>query len=240
MNLKQRAVLLLSGLTLSGSLYASGLPVIDAASIQQAILTLNQLKEEYQQLQREYESITGSRGYADILANGLGIDISFKNLEELANFDFAGQLEDVMRDGVTKLSSDGRAVFNRYDLGALCDGYKATHQQHCLIEQATKAERFAMYETNITNIKQAQENIKDIRAAINTTDDPKAIAELQARIGVEQAFLESAVTSLEVVQRQQQLQEAILNEKKDALTRSMFKVENNSNYSSVTDGSIFR
>lgn len=240
MKLPVRFMSLYGGLVLAGTVAASGLPVIDAASIEQAILTLDQLKEEYKQLQKEYESMTGSRGYGDLFDNGLGLDLSFANLDKLANFDFAGQLEKVMDNGVASLSADGKKIFDRYALDKLCTDFGPDLKNHCLKQQAVKAERYAAYTTNLDNIKQAQSNIDSMRRDIKNTDDPKSIAELQARIAVEQAYLDSAVSALEVLQRQQQVQQQIMNDQQDALTRSMFKVENNPSYESMIDGSVFR
>lgn len=240
MRLKIKVLSFCCGCLMAGSAAAAGLPVIDAASIEQAILTLNQLKEEYKQLEREYESMTGSRGYGDLLTNGLGVDLSLDNLEKLANFDFAGQLERVMNNGISALSADGKRIFDRYGMEDLCKDYGTTFKAQCLRQQAVKAERYAAYATNLDNIKEAQSNIKELRTAINRTDDPKSIAELQGRIAIEQAFLDSSAASLEVLQRQQQLQQQIMIEQQDALTRSMFKVENNPSYHSMMDGSVFR
>lgn len=240
MKLKTKLLSLCCGCFMAGGAWASGLPVIDAASIEQAILTLNQLKEEYKQLEREYESMTGSRGYGDLFDNGLGIDLSLDNLEKLSNFDFASQLEQVMNNGVNALSADGKRIFDRYAMDTLCKDYGTTFKDQCLKQQAVKAEMYAAYETNLDNIKEAQANIKDLRSAIRRTDDPKSIAELQGRIAIEQAFLDSSASSLEVLQRQQQLQQQIMADKQDALTRSLFKVENNASYHSMMDGSVFR
>lgn len=228
------------GCCVAGSVTAAGLPVIDAASIEQAILTLEQLKQEYKQLEKEYESMTGSRGYGDLFENGMGIDLSLDNLEDLANFDFAGQLEKVMNNGVSALSSDGKRVFDRYALDTICQAYGNTFKEQCMKRQAVKAERYAAYASNLDNIKEAQANIKELRAAIRSTDDPKSIAELQGRIAIEQAFLDSSTVALGVLQRQQQLQLQIMADKRDAVTRSLFKVENNPAYQQMIDGSVFR
>lgn len=152
---------------------------------------LNQLKQQYQQMQQQYQSITGSRGMGTIMNNPA--------LRSYLPDNWKGVYDSVKSGGYSGLSGTGQSVYNANKIYDSC-GYMTTTDQRIACEaRAVKPSQdkgFAMdaYDTANSRINQ----IDQLMEQINQTHDPKDIAELQARIGAEQANIQNEQTKLQL------------------------------------------
>lgn len=194
--------LALASALLSGATAArAGIPVIDVASLAQAIQEvlqsieeisnqvrqIGQLEAQYQQLQSQYKAITGTRNLGAILDNA--------QLRNYLPADAGDVMRNVQANGYSSLSGsakalrDARMVYNCLDLdGADRSRCQATlsapYQQKAFMSDAMAA----------AGGRIAQ--IQGLMGQINATQDQKAINEIQARIEAENAMLQHQATQI--------------------------------------------
>lgn len=175
----------------SGSQAYAGIPVIDAASLAQQVQQVASWVQQYQQmtqqiqaLQQQIASVTGGRGMSALLNSptyqqarrtlppdaqqvlGLANGGSYGNLASSINS--IKQATTTLTNGnfSTKLAADQWAA----------DLNRAASNKALSMEAYNSAQ-------------QRLSNLEDLISQISTTQDPKAIAELQARINVEQGLV---------------------------------------------------
>ncbi|WP_251451611.1 type IV secretion system protein [Parasutterella muris] len=202
------AAVLSAGLT-SGA-FASGIPTVDAAAIAQMVQQLTQLQQMYSQLQAQYNTavsqlnaITGNRG--------LGMIHYDSKLRNLIPLDAQLRLNAIVR-GTGSLSSLGKEVFDRLNLGQACENYTGEVKENCLKSQSFVAEQQAILEETQKTVTQRLEKVELLMQQINSATDAKAIADLSARIQAEQVALSSSKLAAEFQQAQMNQQAEIVKE----------------------------
>jgi type IV secretion system protein VirB5 len=182
----------------SGSARAQGIPVIDVANLVQAIqqvidgiTQVNNQVQQIAQLQSQLNSINGVRNLGDIFNNPL--------LKNYVPAEAYTQLNAVNSSGYSGLSATARAlrdagmVYNCMDLvgGArtLCQASLAQPYQHKgLLQDAMKSAAGRLAQ------------IQSLMGQINATTDQKAVQEIQARIGAENALLAHEMSQVQMLQ----------------------------------------
>ena len=71
-----------------------------------------------------------------------------------------------------------------------------------------------------------QDNINTLLSKINTSTDPKAIQDLQARIGAEQALVSNESTKLQMVSQLSRSEEKLVDEKRKQMNRDILNPAN--------------
>lgn len=131
----------------------------------------------FNQVKSGVDAITGVRGFGDLFNNPL--------LKAVVPADLSKTLADLNVSG--KLSGNAVSIRNAtkiYDCEDLT-GEGARIACQALLSQNAQAQ--AVQQDTMALLEQRTAQIDELRAKINTTQDPKAIAELQARIAVEEA-----------------------------------------------------
>jgi len=177
---------------------AQGIPVMDIANLIQTILqVLNDVTEisnqvqQIQQLQSQVDSINGIRNLGQVFNNPM-----LKNYVPAEAYTY---LNAVNTSGYSGLNTTARAlrdagmVYNCMDLagGARTD-CQATlaqpYQQKGLLQDAMRSASGRLSQIN------------SLMDQINGTSDQKAIQEIQARIGAENALLAHEVSQVQMLQ----------------------------------------
>ena len=189
--------------------FASGIPTVDAAAIAQMVQQLTQLQQMYSQLQAQYNTavsqlnaITGNRG--------LGMIHYDSKLRNLIPLDAQLRLNSIVRGRA--LSSLGKEVFDRLNLGQACENYTGEVKENCLKSQSFVAEQQAILEETQKTVTQRLEKVELLMQQINSATDAKAIADLSARIQAEQVALSSSKLAAEFQQAQMNQQAEIVKE----------------------------
>lgn len=172
------------------SAHAQGIPVIDAAGLAQAVQTVTQLQQQLEQAKQLYASMNGARGLGSILNN-----------PQLRNYlpeNWQGVYDAVKSGGYNGLTSTAKVVRDANKIYDNCANQMGSTQTICY-RQAAQA---AQYKDFIGNALEASgkrlAQIEGLMGQINATGDAKAIAELQARIGVEQANIQNETTKMQL------------------------------------------
>jgi len=180
------------GLFGGGQAFA-GIPVIDAANLAQAIQQVTAWAQQYQQmtqqitqLQQQIESVTGSRGFSSVLNSPAFqqarrmLPQDAQTLLNLANGGSYGNLASSINSIKQATSTLSAANFSD-QLGA----------DRWMADLNRAASNKALSQQAYDSAQQRLSNLEDLMQQISTTQDPKAIGELQARINVEQGLIQN-------------------------------------------------
>lgn len=202
---------------------ASGIPVIDvakiandtanqAANIAKYIQMIDQYKMQIEQMRSQYESLTGSRGLGSLLNN-----------PQFANYlpnDWQNVYRQVNNGGYRGLTGSARALIDAAGLAGACEMVEDTRRNSCEAGIAKTAQDKANVMDAFDAASQRWDQIQGLIGQINSTTDPKAIAELQARINGEQAAIANEHTKLQMFQMLAQAEEKLIQEQRRAATRA--------------------
>ena len=206
---KQLIGILIAAAAFLAPLHANaGIPVIDFAAIANLMQQLmawqqqlqgmqkqyDQLKQSKDQLQQTYNSMTGSRGMDQLLPTSeLARNYLPSSYSELMNTvngasaNYAGlssQVQSIMK---------ANSVLSGTQMEAL------SPEMRQVVEQGRQASAMlnGMTQSAYQNTSQRFSALQQLISRIGTAMDPKAIADLQARIQAEQAMLTNEQTKLQ-------------------------------------------
>ena len=178
------------------------IPVTDGASIGQQIaaqvetiakwkLQYDQMMSQIEQAKQQYESLTGSRG--------LGTIMNDPAMRDYLPGDWQAVYDSVRSGGYSGLTGTGKSVCNANKSYDACAHFTIAQQRTSCEAQAVKGAQDKGFALDAYNAAKSRINqIDQLMQKINQTQDPKAIAELQARIGAEQANIQNEQTKLQM------------------------------------------
>jgi len=190
-------VIALAAMFAAGTSQAQGIPVIDIANliqtIQQVMNDITKIEnqvEQIRQLQSQVASINGVRNLGNVFNSA-----ALKNYVPANAFTV---VNDVSASGYGGLTATGKAlrdagmVYNCLDLaGAARTSCQATlaqpYQQKGLLQDAMRAASGRLAQIN------------SLMGQINATGDQKAVLEIQARIGAENAMLAHEMSQVQML-----------------------------------------
>lgn len=186
---------------------AQGIPVIDIANLIQTILqVLNDVTEianqvqQIKHLQDQVKSMNGLRNMGTVL-----------NSAALHNYVPAQAytvLNAVSGSGYSALSATAKAlrdasmVYNCLDLSGRARG-------SCQAELAQPYQHKGMLQDAMRSAANRLDQIRDLMQQVNATGDQKAVLEVQARIGAENAMLAHEVSQIQMLQAMADSEERI-------------------------------
>ena len=188
-------------LVVAGSAHA-GIPTFDAAAVAQAIMQVQSWAQQYQQMvtqirnmETQISNVTGSRGFSSLL-NGPLYEQARRYLPadsqalvdamRSANFGTLNSSLESVKRGAVSLSG---SQFKSSTAGTQFDqDMNRAAMAHVSSQEAYKA---AM---------QRLQGLEYMTGQISATNDPKAIAELQARIATEQSMIQNETAKLQSLQ----------------------------------------
>ena len=223
-----RTLALAAGLAFGSSAHA-GIPVIDGANLAQSIQQvlawaqqyqqmaeqIQQAQQQLQQLETTYQSMTGSRGLGSLLANpGLPqyLPDEWKTVYQTA----AGGGYSGISGALSQILADEQLV------GSVAAIEQQIMQRSREAAATDKAVGLRAYDGAKARLTQ----IEALMGQINGTSDPKAIAELQARIGAEQAAINNEATKLQMIAMLQQAEQRLIDEQRTQLNRRILSSSN--------------
>lgn len=195
-----RVLILVTGLFSGGQAFA-GIPVIDASNLAQQIQQVaswvqqyQQMTQQIQQLQQQIESITGSRGFSAALNSATFqqarrmLPQDAQTLLNLANGGSYGNLASSI-NSIKQASSTLTAANFGTQLAA----------DQWMADLNRAASNKALSQEAYNTAQQRLFNLEDLMAQISSTQDPKAIAELQGRIQVEQGLIQNEQAKIQAM-----------------------------------------
>jgi type IV secretion system protein VirB5 len=179
----------LVGVAVSSVTHAQGIPVFDAQNVAQAIATVTQLEQEVQQEIQIYQSTVGSRGFGALLTNSVTANSLPSNWQDVYTA--------VQHGGYAGLTGSAQALRSASEIYN-CGDQTGIDQQVCqrALNKPFQDKAFGQqaYQTELQELNQ----IQSLMRQIDVTQDPKGIAELQARIQTETAAVGDEMTKLQL------------------------------------------
>lgn len=187
-----RILALVTGLFSGGQAFA-GIPVIDGANLAQAIQQVmawaqqyQQMTQQIQQLQQQIESVTGSRGFSSVLNSP-----AFQQARRMLPEDAQTLLNLGNGGSYGNLASSINSIKQATSMLTASDFGSQSAADQWLADLNRAASNKALSQEAYNSAQQRLSNLEDLLQQISTTQDPKAIAELQARINVEQGLIQN-------------------------------------------------
>lgn len=191
----------LAGLCMALALWASpqkahaGVPVIDVANLLQAVMDvanaieqLAEMKAQYDQLvkqldqaKKQYDSLTGIRNLGDALNNPM--------FQHYLPKEATNAIKLVNGGGYKNLTASAKALRDAAKVYG-CEEEEGPAQARCQRELNLPYQYQAYYQDADDKAKQRVDQINELMELASSTEDPKAIAEVQARIAGEIALLQ--------------------------------------------------
>lgn len=185
------------------------IPVTDATAIERAWAghveqitkwadQLNAMKQQYDQLQRQYDSITGSRGMGELMSNAT---------RQFLPDDFTQSYQKLVSLGQGGASSEARQIYDAIkQMG--CTNYQDLQaRRSCEAQAYAEPENAAYIGDALSFAQERAQQLQQLLSQVNVASDMKAVADLGNRIAAEQAMLqnEQTLVNLALAQRQSQL-----------------------------------
>lgn len=172
---------------LSTEAQAQGIPVIDASTLAQAIMTVQQLKQEYSTISDQYNSLTGNRGLGQIFDN--------PSLRNYLPDDWQSVYDSVNRGQLNGISGMAKSIEQAEGGDAFTPGQVRLNQTLA----ANKAMTMRAYDGVLDRLN----NIKALMQQTDMTQDPAAKADLQNRWSAEVANINNEKIRLDLMARLQ-------------------------------------
>lgn len=167
---------------------------------------LSQLQRTYSQLENTYKSATGTRGMGDILND--------RSIRNNLPSNWQQVYDSAQRGGYSGISGSIDAIARQNKLtGSVNDGMASVRNRQGSLSSTNKAVGMQAYAGAQARLNQ----LDQLTAQINRTQDPKAIAELQARIAVEQGAMQNEQTKLQLMSMLQQSEADLVRQQKREL-----------------------
>jgi type IV secretion system protein VirB5 len=186
---------------------AQGIPVIDIANliqtIQQVVNDITKIEnqvEQIQQLHGQLNSITGARNLGAILNNPALQNYVPANAYTLVN--------NVDTAGDAGLTATARALRNASMVYNCLDRIGAARTS-CQASLAQPYQQKGMLQDAMRSASGRLAQITSLMAQINATGDQKAVLEIQARIGAENAMLTHELSQIQMLQAMADSEERI-------------------------------
>jgi type IV secretion system protein VirB5 len=172
---------------------AGGMPVFDAANLAQAVSQIQQMTMQLEQLKQQYNSMNGGRNMGSLINN--------PQLRRYLPDDYQTILNSGYGNSQVIRNNSRVYGINQTTLGAGTDTAKAfeASAMQASLNRATSEEAYS----------QASVRFNDLQVLlneINSASDAKSIADLQARIQVEEVMLKNESIKLQMLGQLQQAQ----------------------------------
>lgn len=180
---------------------------------------LQQMRNQFSQMEKEFSSITGSRNLGDILN-----DPQFK---QYLPDNWQDVYQGVRNNGYDGLSNSAKALRDTSKVFDACEYITDPTEKRICNAQAVKPAQDQAFANDA--YKKSQDRVGQIESLmrkINQTNDPKAIAELTARIQAEQAMIQNEQTKLSLYQASAEAEERLLEQQKLETTKKLIKSTN--------------
>jgi len=193
LNIRTVAAVVALSLSAVPAAYAGGIPVFDSVSIAtrttEHIATIERWRRQFErwerqhkQIERDFEALNGARNLGEILQD--------RRLTRYLPDEWQDLIRATRRAGKWAIPAAALAIVEETGIGSNCADPADEERQSVCEARATKGAVDQAYALDVherTNDRVDQ--IDGLMKMINQTNDPKAIAEMQARIGAEQAMI---------------------------------------------------
>jgi len=210
-----RRFVVATALLLAATEASANYPVFDAANFGKMVESVIALHEQVRQLEATYKAVSGSRGLGNVL--------------------YSPQLKQYLPEDWAKVYD--AAAEGKYGgiSGTLKDIRRAERLTGTVAEELEKVRARSRRSAEVDKAvglrafdgaKQRLSQIEALMNRVNLTKDAKGVAEIQARIAVEQAAVQNETTKLQLVSMLQRAEEKLEREQRRELAQKILDPAN--------------
>lgn len=195
--MRESIVCLIVGLWGAVGVARAQIPVTDAASIAQQVKQvaswaqqISAMKSQLDQQKQLFASMTGSRGIGNLLNNPALLDALPPDWQQV--------YQAMKNGGYSGLTGSAATIRSANSVFDACVAETGAAQTICQRSASKGAQDKAFAQTAYQSAQNRLANIQNLMGQIDNTPDPKAIADLQARIQTEQATIQNEQTKLQL------------------------------------------
>jgi len=148
------------------------------------------LNQQLSTAKQALNTLSGSRNLGNILTNPA--------LNQVVAPDLTSQVNGLSQNGARALSPSAQALRQKTMIYN-CEDKTGTDKTSCEASLNINAEAMANEENTLNLLTLRSQNLSSLQDQINLTSDAKAIAELQARIAIEQANIQNDSNKIAVM-----------------------------------------
>lgn len=205
-------------LSLFGAAHAQ-IPTIDVKAILEAqkqaqtmLDQLNQIKAQYNQQVAQFQSLTGNRGFGNLYND--------PQLRQYLPQQWQQVYNNLQGQGLAGLTPGAQALRQQYGSNYNCEAVRGVTERRICEQQVGKNFQDAdVFQTALQSANQRTNVIAGLQGEIANTNDPKAIAELQARIQVEQANLQNEMNKMQLSVQLAEIQNKLIQQQGEEIVK---------------------
>jgi len=208
-------VFIVTSALMIGRAQAGGFPVFDGSNFGQMVVAVKTLSDLLGRAEASYRALSGARG--------LGSVFNDPSLRQYLPAEWATIYDTAAAGGYAGVSGPLGSVRSAERLpGSVADAQSAIAARSRATAETDKAVGMRAFDGARARLGQ----IERLMGEINRTRDPKGIAELQARIAVEQAAIQNETTKLQLVAMLQRAEERLVEQQKADLAQRILSSSN--------------
>jgi len=162
-----------------------------AQTIEKWVEQYNQMEDQIGKMQRQYDALTGSRNLGQIMNNPL--------LRNHLPEEWHRTYRRLRNSGVLTAAGTGLTIFNENHVFDSCEHHTKVDRRLACQARAVKGALDAGMALDAYELARSRiDQIEGLMTAIDTTEDPKGVAEIQGRIAAEQANIANEQTKLQL------------------------------------------
>jgi type IV secretion system protein VirB5 len=183
---------------LAATISYANYPVFDATNFAEMVKNVELMQQQLVQLKATYDSLHGSRGFGAVLYNPA--------LRQYLPEQWAGIYDAMAAGRYAGISGSLRDIDRAERLtGTVAEQIESMQRRERNTALANKALGIRAFD----GARARLDEIESLMHQVNLTKDAKGVAEIQARIAIEQAAVANETTKLQLVQMLQQAEEKL-------------------------------
>ena len=203
----RRAVVAIASALCLSTASATGIPVLDVSNLAQAMLMVQNLMQQLEQMKSQYDAMTGNRGYGNILND--------PTLRSYLPDQWQAVYDQVKNGSLQGISNAAQQIAKSEGLtGASTAG----QQRYYDTLAANKAMTMQAYSATLSRLN----NIQSLMQQSNLTQDPAAKADLQNRWAAEYTMVQNEQTRLNLMSQLQQTEMRLAVEQREREAKREF------------------
>jgi type IV secretion system protein VirB5 len=180
---------------------------------------INQMMLQVQQLRQTYDSMTGTRGIGQMFQN--------PTLATMLPSNWQGVYNSVQNGGYAGISGSVQSIIAQEQAlqnGTMAQGGQAVMNRQMQMAAYDKAMGAQAYQASMSRLN----NIQGLMGQINSSTDPKSIADLQARIQGEQLAIQNEQTKVQLMSQLQLSEDRLVETQRDQIGQRTLNANNTS------------
>lgn len=182
--------------------------------IQKLDAQLQQMRDQFEQGRKHYEAVTGNKGFGEKHHNtGLqqSLPQAWQGLYQAAQGNISA-----IRGLINTVKGEEEFTGSVEDMQKHIEGRM---QQVAIVDKAVGLQAYE-------GLQDRMKQVDNLMSEIKNASDPKSISELQARISIEQAYIQNEMTKLQLVSQLQRSEQQLIEQQKYQMSRRILNPAN--------------